>query len=55
MAQHDMPADAEGEEVPFMQRLLDSPFQLLTLGLVVPGVLYMVWGLIETVTIPLAP
>ncbi|MBF0425331.1 MAG: hypothetical protein HQL66_05900 [Magnetococcales bacterium] len=55
MTQHNHSGDAGGEEVPFMQRLLDNPFQLLALGVAFPIVIYMVWGLIEAVTIPLAP
>jgi hypothetical protein len=43
------------EKVPFMQRLLDNPFLLLFLGVVVPTVLYTIWGIIEIVQIPLAP
>ncbi|MBF0134647.1 MAG: hypothetical protein H7833_18030 [Magnetococcus sp. DMHC-1] len=54
MAQQGNHADAGGEEIPFMQKLLDNPFQLLALGLVVPGVFYLIWGLIEAITIPLA-
>lgn len=43
------------EPVPFMQRLLDNPFLLLALGVAVPAVLYLVWGIIEVANIPLAP
>lgn len=42
------------EPVPFMQRLLDNPFLLLALGVAVPSVLYVVWGIIEVANIPLA-
>jgi hypothetical protein len=48
-------ADADGERVPFMQRLLDNHFLLLFLGVVVPTVLYIVWGIMELVQIPIAP
>ncbi len=43
------------EKVPFMQRLLDNPFLLLFLGVVVPTVLYTIWGILEIIQIPLAP
>lgn len=42
------------EKVPFMQRLLDNPFLLLFLGVVVPAVLYTLWGVMEIASIPLA-
>ena len=43
------------EPIPFMQRLLDNPFLLLVLGIAVPALLYMVWGVMEVISIPLAP
>ena len=43
------------EEIPFMQRLLDNPFLLLVLGIAVPSALYLVWGVMEVISIPLAP
>ena len=51
------PAASESaeERVPFMQRLLDNHFLLLFLGVVIPTVLYIVWGIMELVQIPLAP
>jgi hypothetical protein len=45
----------EGDEsVPFMQQLLDNPFILLFLGVAIPTVLYIVWGVIEVAMIPIA-
>jgi len=45
----------EGEEsIPFMQQLLDNPFILLFLGVAIPTVLYIVWGVIEVAMIPIA-
>jgi hypothetical protein len=43
------------EQVPVMQRVLDNPFLLLFLGITVPTVFYIIWGVMEIVTIPLAP
>jgi len=46
---------AEGSErVPMMQRILDNPFLLLFLGVTIPTVLYVLWGVMEIASIPLA-
>jgi len=42
------------EPVPMMQRILDNPFLLLFLGVTVPTVLYILWGVMEIASIPLA-
>ena len=42
------------ERVPFMQRVLDNPFLLLFLGVAIPTVLYMLWGVMEVASIPIA-
>jgi hypothetical protein len=48
------PGTAQQEErVPVMQRIIDNPFLLLFIGVVVPTVFYVVWGIMELVTIPL--
>ena len=44
----------EEERIPFMQRLLDNPFMLLWLGVVVPTIFYTIWGVMEIVQIPIA-
>ena len=51
-----MPDDdtEQTERIPFMQRLLDNPFMLLFLGVVVPSVLYVIWGVMEIISIPIA-
>jgi len=46
---------SEHEQVPFMQRVLDNPFLLLFLGVTFPTVLYLIWGIMELVQIPVAP
>ena len=48
-------ADSAGERIPFMQRLLDNHFLLLFLGVAIPTILYIVWGIMELVQIPIAP
>ncbi len=40
--------------VPVMQRVMDNPFLLLFIGVVVPTVFYIIWGIMEIVTIPIA-
>jgi hypothetical protein len=40
--------------IPVMQRVLDNPFLLLFIGVVVPTVFYVIWGIMEIVTIPIA-
>ena len=42
------------ERIPFMQRVLDNPFLLLFLGVTIPAVLYVIWGVMEIVQIPVA-
>lgn len=41
------------DRVPVMQRVLDNPFLLLFLGVVFPTVFYILWGIMEIVTIPI--
>lgn len=45
----------ENVRVPIMQRVLDNPFILLFIGVVFPTVFYVVWGIMELVSIPIAP
>lgn len=45
----------EKERLPVMQRLLDNPFLLLFLGVTIPTVFYVIWGVMEIVTIPISP
>ena len=59
MVDIDSPAEQEQghtnqEPIPFMQRLLDNPFLLLLLGILVPAVFYIIWGVIEITQIPIA-
>ena len=46
-------ADELDDGIPFMQQLLDNPFVLLFLGVVIPTVLYVIWGVMEIVGIPI--
>jgi len=62
MAQPDPPDDAsadletggDGARIPVMQRILDNPFLLLFLGVTVPTVFYLIWGIMELANIPIA-
>lgn len=48
-------SDAERpERIPPMQRLLDNPFLLLFIGVTMPAVFYIMWGLMEITQIPIA-
>ena len=47
-------ADEMDEGIPIMQQILDNPFLLLFLGIAMPTVLYIVWGVMEIITIPVA-
>ena len=47
-------ASNNDEDVPFMQKLLDNHFLLLFLGVASPGVLYILWGIVDIMSVPLA-
>ena len=51
MDDDDLPGD---EPIPAMQQLLDNPFLLLFIGVLVPMVVYTLWGVIDILTVPLA-
>lgn len=46
--------DDENDPIPFLQKLMDSPFILLLLGVMIPMVVYNLWGIIDILTVPLA-
>ncbi len=46
---------AEAGEIPLGQRLFDNTFALLIVSLLISGLVYNVWGLIETLGIPRFP
>ena len=57
MADQNNPASTpstENEPIPLMQRVLDNPFLLLFLGVAIPAVFYIIWGIIEITQIPIA-
>ena len=55
MSQESSDTSVDTERVPFFQRLLDNPFLLLFLGVVIPTVFYIIWGVMEIAQIPIAP
>ncbi len=54
MAEHEsQPASAPGEaDIPAMQKILDSPFLLLFIGIAIPTIFYLIWGILEVANIP---
>jgi hypothetical protein len=42
------------ERTPAMQRILDNPFLLLFIGVTMPTVLYIIWGVMEIASVPIA-
>ena len=44
-----------GEPIPLMQKILDNPYLLLVLGVTIPSVFYILWGVMEVLSIPVAP
>lgn len=47
-------ASKASERIPAMQRILDNPFLLLFIGVTVPAVFYLLWGVMELTQIPIA-
>ncbi|MFN7087739.1 MAG: hypothetical protein ACK4N4_14105 [Burkholderiales bacterium] len=50
----DNQVQVQEEPIPLMQKLLDNPFLLLFLGVMVPMVVYTLWGVVEILMVPLA-
>ena len=54
--------DLDPRDVPFMQKVLDNPFLLLFIGVMVPMIVgiavptltYIVWGIMELVALPIS-
>jgi len=49
------PRGDDDEPVPAMQQILDNPFLLLFLGITIPTVFYILWGVMEIATVPVTP
>ncbi len=54
--ENNVPGEEEtrSEQIPVMQQILDNPFLLLFIGVTVPTVFYVIWGIMEIVSIPIA-
>jgi hypothetical protein len=55
MSDQENPAPAGEEKIPVMQMILDNPFLLLFLGVAMPTVFYIVWGVMGILSIPISP
>ena len=53
--QSDNPTEEKEERIPAMQSLLENPFLLLFIGIVMPTVFYILWGIMEVLSLPIAP
>ena len=51
----DISSTEENVRIPIMQRIIDNPFILLFIGVVFPAGFYIIWGIMEIVSIPIAP
>jgi hypothetical protein len=47
-----MESQNDSQPITIFQHIVDNPFLLLFLGVVMPTVFYIVWGVMEIVTIP---
>lgn len=45
-------AGSGNQQIPWQQRLMDQPFLLLGLGIIVMFVFYTIWGVIELMNMP---
>lgn len=49
----DVKTEDASPPLPVMQRVLDNPFLLLFIGVTIPAVLYLIWGIMEVASVPL--
>ena len=42
------------KNIPFMQRVINNPFLLLFIGITIPTLTYIVWGIMELVSLPVS-
>ncbi len=54
MTESDEQTNENEENIPVMQQLLDNPFLLLFIGVTIPTIFYVIWGVMEIVAIPIA-
>lgn len=46
---------SSGQSPHFMQTLIDNQWAQLFIGLVVPTIIYLIWGLMDIINIPPVP
>lgn len=49
-----MAEQEDDRNLPVMQRILDNPFILLFIGILIPTMTYIVWGVMELISVPIA-
>lgn len=49
---HDVGGPEPPEREPWPQRVMDNLWILLALAVVIPGIIYLLWGLIELASLP---
>ncbi len=54
MTESDEQTSENQEKIPVMQQIMDNPFLLLFIGVTIPTVFYVIWGVMEIVAIPIA-
>jgi len=54
MAESEEQNSENDEKIPVMQQIMDNPFLLLFIGVTIPTVFYVIWGVMEIVAIPIA-
>jgi len=54
MAESEEQSNENEEKIPVMQQIMDNPFLLLFIGVTIPTVFYVIWGVMEIVAIPIA-
>lgn len=55
MAENKPAAVQREERMPAFQMILENPFLLLFLGIALPTVIYIVWGIMEILSVPISP
>ncbi len=46
--------ETQNERMSVWQQIMDNPFLMLFIGVTIPTVFYIIWGVMEIVTIPIA-
>jgi len=49
-----MAEQEDDRNTPVMQRILDNPFILLFIGILIPTMTYIIWGVMELISVPIA-